>query len=142
MTAAAAKALAGLRRRTAGLLAGRSVLGLPVCCIPINPLHSRLRWGSGTAPELRPSPSCPARGGYRAISMIFQLFRHTPRDDTIASLYGMIVAQAREPVFYQTFGVPDTVNGRFEMVVLHTILLVSRIQVGRTGWRGQGMFDR
>jgi cytochrome b pre-mRNA-processing protein 3 len=73
--------------------------------------------------------------------MIFQLFRHTPRDDTIASLYGMIVAQARMPAFYQSYGVPDTVNGRFEMVVLHTILLVARLGAEREGDRGQAVFD-
>lgn len=73
--------------------------------------------------------------------MIFQLFRHTPRDDTIASLYGMIVAQARAPAFYQTYGVPDTVNGRFEMLILHTILLVARLGAERAGDRGQAIFD-
>ena len=73
--------------------------------------------------------------------MIFQLFRHTPRDDTIASLYGMIVAQARAPAFYQICGVPDTVNGRFEMVVLHTILLVARFDAEPARERGQAIFD-
>jgi len=34
--------------------------------------------------------------------MIFHLFRRTPRDAIIASLYGTIVAQARAPAFYQT----------------------------------------
>ena len=33
--------------------------------------------------------------------MIFKLFRRTPRDNTIACLYGTIVAQARLPAFYQ-----------------------------------------
>jgi hypothetical protein len=33
--------------------------------------------------------------------MIFKLFRRTPRDGTIACLYGTIVAQARLPAFYQ-----------------------------------------
>ena len=35
--------------------------------------------------------------------MIFKLFRRTPRDSTIACLYGTIVAQARLPAFYQTY---------------------------------------
>ena len=33
------------------------------------------------------------------------------------SLYGSIVTQARAPDFYAAWGVPDTVQGRFEMIV-------------------------
>ena len=47
---------------------------------------------------------------------------------TIEAIYGMIVAQAREPVFYQALGVPDTVNGRFDMVVLHLWLVMRRLR--------------
>jgi cytochrome b pre-mRNA-processing protein 3 len=76
--------------------------------------------------------------------MIFQLFRRTPRGDTIASLYGTIVAQARATVFYQRYGVPDTVNGRFEMIVLHAVLLLRRLNAEpeRARGLGQGIFDR
>lgn len=28
-------------------------------------------------------------------------------------------AQARQPVFYQEYGVPDTLDGRFDVIVLH-----------------------
>ena len=75
--------------------------------------------------------------------MIFQLFRRTPRADSIARLYGMIVAQARAPAFYQIFGVPDTVNGRFEMIVLHAVLLLRRLNAERGPARalGQAIFD-
>src|SRR5229473_7076436 len=41
--------------------------------------------------------------------MINRLFRRTPRDPSIAALYGTIVARA--PAFYQIYGVRDTVNG-------------------------------
>ena len=60
--------------------------------------------------------------------MILKLFRRTLRDDTIARLYGTIVAQARAPAFYQLYGVPDTVNGRLEMVMLHTVLFLRRLE--------------
>jgi len=75
--------------------------------------------------------------------MIFQLFRRTPRGDTIASLYGTIVAQARAALFYQRYGVPDTVNGRFEMIVLHAVLLLRRLKAEpELAQRlGQGIFD-
>lgn len=44
------------------------------------------------------------------------------------SLYEAIVAQARSEPFYRDHGVPDTVNGRFEMIVLHVVLVVARLQ--------------
>jgi cytochrome b pre-mRNA-processing protein 3 len=76
--------------------------------------------------------------------MILQLFRRTPSDDTIARLYGAIVAQARSAAFYQLYRVPDTVNGRFEMVVLHAVLLIGRLEAeGANGRKlGQAVFDR
>ena len=46
--------------------------------------------------------------------MMFHCFRRNPRADTIASLYGTIVAHARAATFYQNYGEPDTVNGRFD----------------------------
>lgn len=75
--------------------------------------------------------------------MILNLFRRTPREDTIAVLYGAIVAQARDPEFYRSYRVPDTSNGRLEMIVLHTILVLSRLETeGRSGPAlGQALFD-
>ena len=43
-------------------------------------------------------------------------------------LYGAIVAQSRLPAFYVEAGVPDTVTGRFEMIVLHMFLVLERLQ--------------
>lgn len=78
----------------------------------------------------------------RVILMIFQLFRRTRDDPSITSLYGTIVAQARRPAFYQSFGVPDTVNGRLEMILLHTVLLLRRLESEpAAGPLGQGIFD-
>jgi cytochrome b pre-mRNA-processing protein 3 len=76
--------------------------------------------------------------------MIFHLFRRTPPPHSIASLYGMIVAQARMPAFYRNYGVPDTVDGRFEMVVLHTVLVLGRLDTEAEPVRqlGQALFDR
>ncbi|HEU0061215.1 MAG TPA: ubiquinol-cytochrome C chaperone family protein [Hyphomicrobiaceae bacterium] len=76
--------------------------------------------------------------------MILQLFRRTRDDPSIASLYGTIVAQARKPEFYQSFGVPDTVNGRLEMILLHVILLLRRLESApsnASGALGQAIFD-
>jgi cytochrome b pre-mRNA-processing protein 3 len=42
-------------------------------------------------------------------------------------LYEAIVAQARQPWLYAEAGVPDTVEGRFEMIVLHAFLVIERL---------------
>jgi cytochrome b pre-mRNA-processing protein 3 len=75
--------------------------------------------------------------------MIFKLFRRSPQARIIARLYGAIVAQARMPEFYRTYGVPDTVSGRFEMVVLHVVIMLNRLRAepGSAEAAGQGVFD-
>jgi cytochrome b pre-mRNA-processing protein 3 len=59
------------------------------------------------------------------------------------ALYGAIVTQARAPELYAGLGVPDTVSGRFEMVVLHAVLVIGRLRAGGTveAAAGQGVFD-
>jgi cytochrome b pre-mRNA-processing protein 3 len=71
------------------------------------------------------------------------LFRRNRRDDSIAALYGMIVAQARLPAFYRAYGVPDTVNGRLEMILLHVFLFFRRMRGDAQPVRalGQEVFD-
>lgn len=44
------------------------------------------------------------------------------------SLYGAIVTQARAPVFYRDFGVADTIDGRFDMIVLHAFLVFEKLR--------------
>jgi cytochrome b pre-mRNA-processing protein 3 len=75
--------------------------------------------------------------------MILNLFWRTPNDESIAALYGAIMAQARNPVFYRSYDVPDTVNGRFEMVVLHAVLVLARLETEEAAirWMGQAVFD-
>lgn len=77
-------------------------------------------------------------------SMIFRWFAPTPREASIASLYGAIVAQARSPAFYQTYRVPDSVTGRLEMIILHAVLVLRRLERENASWRelGQHLFDR
>jgi cytochrome b pre-mRNA-processing protein 3 len=55
----------------------------------------------------------------------------SPLRGTIEAIYGAIVAQARQASFYRDLLVPDTVDGRFDMVVLH-LWLVLRVRP-RTG---------
>jgi cytochrome b pre-mRNA-processing protein 3 len=49
-------------------------------------------------------------------------------------LYGAIVAAARHVRFYENMGVADTIEGRFEMIVLHLFLVLNRL-------RGEGVED-
>jgi len=64
-------------------------------------------------------------------------------DPTIAALYGAIVAQARDPRFYEAYRVPDTVLGRFDLIVLHLALVLRRLRAGDASARtlAQGLFD-
>lgn len=43
-------------------------------------------------------------------------------------LYGAVVAAARSPAFFKELGVPDTPEGRFEMLSLMLFLAVDRFQ--------------
>ncbi len=76
--------------------------------------------------------------------MIFPFSRREPRGpDTISTLYGMIVAQARLPYFYRDYAVADTVNGRFDLIVLHLALVLERLMPEPALQSlGQGIFDR
>jgi cytochrome b pre-mRNA-processing protein 3 len=72
----------------------------------------------------------------------FRKPRLAPRG-TIETIYGMIVTQAREPLFYRDLGVPDTVNGRFDLLVLHLWLVLHRLRQMTGGVDlGQALFDR
>jgi cytochrome b pre-mRNA-processing protein 3 len=71
----------------------------------------------------------------------FRKPRLAPRG-TIEAIYGMIVTQAREPVFYQELGVPDTVNGRFDLVLAHLWMVLRRLrQVEGADGAAQALFD-
>ena len=76
--------------------------------------------------------------------MILPLFRRNRRDDSIDRLYGAIVAQARLPAFYADYGVADSVEGRLDMIMLHTVLVLERTQAADEALKalGQAVFDR
>lgn len=69
--------------------------------------------------------------------MFGKLLKRFRSDELPAHLYGQIVAQARQPRFYSECGVPDTPEGRFDMIVLHLVLVVRRLR--REGERGNGL---
>ena len=43
-------------------------------------------------------------------------------------LYGLAVKAARDPYYYESMGVPDTLDGRFDLVGLHACLLIRRLR--------------
>jgi cytochrome b pre-mRNA-processing protein 3 len=72
----------------------------------------------------------------------FRKSRLAPRG-TIDAIYGMIVTRAREPLFYRDLGVPDTVNGRFDLLVLHLWMVLHRVRAIEGGaGLSQALFDR
>lgn len=61
--------------------------------------------------------------------VILGLFRKRhPNADIIEALYERVAEAARRPAFYRDAGVPDTVEGRFEMMTLHAHLAVRRLR--------------
>jgi len=76
--------------------------------------------------------------------MLSRLFGGGREQARIATaLYGAIVAQSRSPALYARLEVPDTVSGRFEMIILHAFLVLQRLQDGATAEQktGQAAFD-
>jgi cytochrome b pre-mRNA-processing protein 3 len=73
----------------------------------------------------------------------FSFFRARPEKTAARALYASIVNQARAEVFYREICVADTVDGRFELIVLHAVLVMRRLR--EAGSRGtltaQALFD-
>ncbi len=60
--------------------------------------------------------------------MILSLFKKPKETPSVDRVYAAIVACARRPVLYAAFGVPDTVMGRFESLVVHVSLTLRRLK--------------
>ena len=59
---------------------------------------------------------------------ILDFFRRSPEKTGAFRLYQSIVLQSRSPRFYLEFGVPDSVDGRFDMIALHVFLVLHRLK--------------
>ena len=76
--------------------------------------------------------------------MVLQrLFRPRAARQTGATLYEAVTRQARQAALYTSLGVPDTVEGRFELYNLHVVLLLHRLKGldGQAGEVSQALFD-
>ena len=56
------------------------------------------------------------------------LFRSKRHERAGYTLYTEAVRAARDPVFYTEYGVPDTLDGRFDLVGLHVFVLIDRLR--------------
>ena len=59
---------------------------------------------------------------------LLNLFGEPPVQVAARRLYIQAVDQARKPEFYLHRGVPDTPDGRFDMIVLHVVLVMRRLK--------------
>ena len=75
-----------------------------------------------------------------AMPVMMPLFRRDPLRSAAELAYRRVVEQARQPGFFAEIGVPDTVDGRFELIALHAFLYLRRLkreqpQASRLGQR-------
>jgi cytochrome b pre-mRNA-processing protein 3 len=60
--------------------------------------------------------------------MLNLLRKSAARKAIAQGLYDQMVARARAPVFYRELAVPDTIDGRFDLVTLHAWLVLERLK--------------
>lgn len=68
---------------------------------------------------------------------MFRLFsRANPEKDAARALFSVLARQARRPEFHIRFKVPDTIDGRFDLLTLHGFLALEGLKgCGKAGER-------
>ena len=69
-----------------------------------------------------------------------RLFARQRPETNVRAVYEAIVAAARHPRLYADYGVPDTVDGRYDMIILHVIVVLERLKT--TGHEGSELSQR
>ena len=71
------------------------------------------------------------------------MFGRSKTQVAVDRIYQIAVDQARKSDLYEKYGVPDTVDGRFEMVTLHIFLVLRRLKGAKSPGRdiSQALFD-
>jgi cytochrome b pre-mRNA-processing protein 3 len=75
---------------------------------------------------------------------LFGLTRHLKQERAGFALYAAAVAAARAPYFYAVLGVPDTLDGRFELVGIYAFLVIRRLRAAddkQANLVAQAVFD-
>lgn len=71
-----------------------------------------------------------------------RFFRPNLEKKAVHAAYVQAVTAARMPIFYEKLGIPDTVDGRFEMIALHVFLILHRIRADADATAfGQRLYD-
>jgi cytochrome b pre-mRNA-processing protein 3 len=75
--------------------------------------------------------------------MVISSTRRRSIRDAAALAYGRVVEQARQPEFFAGYGVPDTLDGRYELICLHAFLYLHRLKADRpqSAELSQAFFD-
>ena len=75
--------------------------------------------------------------------MLRRLFRAPPDRTAGEALYNRVLKQSRRPDFYLAGGVADTVDGRFDLLVLNVVLVLRRLRADgdATSRLSQALFD-
>lgn len=66
---------------------------------------------------------------------MFGLFGQSAEKAAAKALYEAASEAARQPALFASYGVPDTLEGRFEMLALHLAVLLDRLAKGEEGAR-------
>ncbi|MCE7885934.1 MAG: ubiquinol-cytochrome C chaperone family protein [Alphaproteobacteria bacterium PRO2] len=59
--------------------------------------------------------------------MLAFLKKKTPHADPAKRAYAQILQHIRAPVFYTTYGVPDSFDGRFDLLLVHLFIVINRL---------------
>ncbi|MBV6659164.1 MAG: ubiquinol-cytochrome C chaperone [Devosiaceae bacterium] len=58
--------------------------------------------------------------------MVLGFFKRR-NDTTPYTIYQSVAEASRQPVFYETLGVTDSISGRFDMLITHAVLVLRRL---------------
>lgn len=74
--------------------------------------------------------------------MFALLKRKKPYEQEALSLFGRVYAQSRSPVFFEKLEIPDTTEGRFDVLTMHMFMVMHRLKHSGAGQAlSQALFD-
>lgn len=75
--------------------------------------------------------------------MLAFLKKKNPYEQAARDVYAALLLASRQPEFFKRYGVPDTFDGRFDLLLLHVFIVVNRMTAeGKVGADfSQALFD-